>query len=257
VYSPNDIAIIVTGDAKEIKPKLARFGDVAVYDVDLKPASQMAYKPADLPLSKILDKFYSALGKQALEKVQDRTTEADVEISFNGQSMPGKLTSVEAMPNKKYERLSLTFGVMENWVDGIHVWQKQGPKAAELAGDDLKRELADAEFSPELRLGDASHKIGLLGQTTLKNGEEAYVLSLEKPNTNPEKWYISTKSGLLVQREISQQGAMTTMNFGDYRPVDGVMVPYSVALTGAQDLTLTVTSVKQNTHPDPAVFEKK
>lgn len=257
VYSPNDIAIIVTGDAKEIKPKLARFGDVAVYDVDLKPASQMAYAPSDLTLDKVLDKFYAALGKPALEKVNDRTTEADVEITFNGQSMPGKLTSVEAVPNKKYEKLSLTFGTMQNWVDGEHVWQQQGPKSAELTGDDLKRELADAEFSPELKLGDANHKLGLLGSTTLKSGEDAYVLSLEKPNTNPEKWYISKKSGLLVQREVASPAGMTVMSFGDYRPVDGVMVPYSIALTGAQDLQLTVTSVKQNTHPDPAMFQKK
>ncbi len=233
-----------------------RFGDLAVYDLDLKPAGLETYTPSDIPLAKILDKFYAALGKTALEKVHDRTTEADVEITFNEQQMPGKLTSIEATPNKKYERLTLTFGTMQNWVDGRQVWQQQGPQAAELKGDDLKRELADAEFTPELHLGDAHHTLTLLGIATMKSGEDAYVFTLEKPHTSAEKWYIGKQKGLLIQREIASPAGMTTMNFADYRSVDGVMVPYSITLTGAQEMTITVTSVKQNTNPPPATFEK-
>ncbi|MEO6938814.1 MAG: pitrilysin family protein [Candidatus Kapaibacterium sp.] len=264
VYPANDIAVIVTGDAKAIKSKLERFGDVKVYDVNLNlegsapaTASAPALTPSKATLAEVLTKFYGVLGKKALEKVTDRTTEADVQINAQGQQIAGKLVSIEAAPNKKYETLTLPFGVMHNWVDGEHVWMQQGAQSQELKGDDLQHELTDAEFLPELHLQTAGHSVRLIGEMPSKLGEPCYVLEVTRPDASIEKWFISKKTGLLMERDQNSSAGPTELAFSDYKAVDGIMLPYKIAVTGNQELTMTVTKYKHNTHPKADVFKKK
>jgi predicted Zn-dependent peptidase len=256
VYPSDNLIAIVTGDAKEIKPKLDRFGAVRVYNTDLEPEGTLHMTTADLPLDEVLDKYYAALSKSALEKIHDRTTVADVTITMTGNEMPGTLLTVEAAPNKKYERLTLTYGVMENWVDGKHVWMQQGPQSKELRGPALQEQLAEAEWAPELHLKDKSKKVMLVGMQKLKSGEETYVIQVEKPVGGIEKWYISKNTWLLVRKDQAVEGGTVVSEYSDFRKVNGVMIPYKTVQSGAQDITISLTDVQDNTHPDPKNFVK-
>lgn len=259
-YPPNDIAVIVTGDAKEIKSKLERYGEVQVYDLDLNPAKEQSYAPSDKTIDQVMDLMYNRLGRAALEKVTSREMTSKITIEAMGQTMAGELTSITAAPNLQYEKALITVPNMgqmtvEQGVDGSAAWTSQMGQLQHTQGDELQAKLEAAVFNEELRLRDPDHKLNLLGMKQV-NGQDAYAVQITKPSGASKLWYINT-TGDVIQREEIMEGAQQVMVMSDFRQVDGVMYPFKLEIHGPQEMVMTIDTIKHNVPVDKAIFTRK
>jgi hypothetical protein len=86
--------------------------------------------------------------------------------------------------------------------------------------------------------------VTVTGMTTIDN-EQVYVITKVRQNGRQIVDYVSTKSFLPLKRETTTaSGAISTEYFGDYRAVEGVMVPMR-SLTLDPVLGRILTSIKE------------
>ena len=95
--------------------------------------------------------------------------------------------------------------------------------------------------------------------------EDCYVVLLEPEKASEIKYWISTKTFLPLKSltlEVDSTSSQTTpviQVFSDYRPVDGVKIPFKIVVTdqGMGDIVQIVTEVKQNVKVDDKMFKPK
>ena len=258
VYSPKDINIIVVGDASQVKAKLEHFGKVNVYDLDLKPVkfTEEAVKATPMTLDQVLELMYKGINKPALEKITSRQTEGERGISVTGDMHNGKMTIIEASPNKRYEKTD--FGapmIMESRNDGQHIYQYY-PGGNGVINPDEKFELAGTIFNDALHLRDANNTVKLLGTGDVPGGE-SYVLDITKNGLDHEKWYISKETGYIVRKSFLSGDEPLTTDFSDFRAVDGIPYAFHEETHGAADMSFQISLIKHNVAIDEKLFMKK
>ncbi len=258
VFSPHDLNIIVIGDASQVKAKLERFGKVNVYDLDLKPVkfTEEAIKETPMTLDQVLDLMYKGINKPALEKITSRKIEGERGLSVTGDVHNGKMTIIEEVPNKRYEKTD--FGapmIMEERNDGHHIYQYY-PGGNGVINPDEKAELAGTIFNDALHLRDPNNTVKLIGTAEVPGGD-SYVLDITKNGIDHEKWYISKETGYIVRKSFLSGDDPLTTDYSDFRMVDAIPYAFHEETHGAADMTFQVSSVNHNIAVDEKIFIKK
>jgi outer membrane lipoprotein-sorting protein len=141
---------------------------------------------------------------------QTRPNNARVEFSLQG------LTGVQAYDGKT----------------GWFINPFQGKKDAELMGEDqLKQMEEQADFDgPLVNYKDKGHKVELLGKEPVE-GTDAYKLRVTLKNGNVQTVYLDGEEYLEIKTEQKRivRGTETETEtiIGDYKDVEGIMVPFS------------------------------
>jgi hypothetical protein len=78
-----------------------------------------------------------------------------------------------------------------------------------------------------------------------------------KPGDYHEKWYVDTTTGYITRRDIIEKEGTETQDFSDFRPVDGVPLPFKATVHGSGDQELDITSIQNNVAVDDKMFSKK
>ena len=71
----------------------------------------------------------------------------------------------------------------------------------------------------------------------------------------PQLWY-DTQTGLLVRVEYTFGTAVLQLDWGDYRDVDGLMVPFKIREAGTENWTIQCSEVKLNEPIDDTTFAR-
>jgi outer membrane lipoprotein-sorting protein len=222
-------------------------------------------RAADGPtVDSILSKYVEAAGgKAAMEKVSSRVAKIKVESDTLGNS-EGEVFSTA--PNKQRSHIDLgTTGAIDEGFDGTVAWTKSPWEALRVkTGDELAKAKRDAEFYRELKLKTLYPGLTLKG--TEKVGEqEAQVLEAKPSATSKEKFWFSTKTGLLIREESEFEGPQGTVNVNmlaeDYKTIDGLKYPGVMKMkvsVGGQtfEFTTKISEVKHNEKIDAAKFAK-
>jgi hypothetical protein len=121
---------------------------------------------------------------------------------------------------------------------------------------------SDAEQDRKLRIAYSMHPIGEL-RTLCKSldvtgydhvsQEAAYVLTCAPAGGEPVKLFVSTASARLLRRQFKDE----TDDYGDYRNVDGELVPFVIVTRDASGTTTAhVSAITFNVPNAPATFER-
>jgi zinc protease len=259
VFPPEDIHVIVIGDASQVLSKLQRFGKVKVYDLDLNPKAAVATKidKSDKTVDQVLDKMYAGLNKPAYEKIKTRKIEGTLELELGGGNRQAKYEEIKAVGNKKYSKLDLGAPVViETIVDGQTVYQYQMNRGGAADPATTKDELNDAVFNEELHLKDPGYALSLKGVGADMAGP-AYVLDITKPSGIKETWYIDTASGYITRREFTTSEGASIQDFSNFKTIEGIPYAFTISSHGAGDHTIELTSVQHNIAVDEKLFQKK
>jgi outer membrane lipoprotein-sorting protein len=141
---------------------------------------------------------------------QTRPNNARVEFTFQG------LTAVQGYDGKT----------------GWFINPFQGKKDAELMGEDqLKQMEEQADFDgPLVNYKEKGHKVELLGKEPVE-GTDAYKLKVTLKNGNVQTVYLDGEEYLEIKTEQKRivRGTETETEtiIGDYKDVEGIMVPFS------------------------------
>lgn len=230
------------------------------------PASSPKAPPAPaapaLPtVDQILDKYVQALGgKAALSKLTSRTTKGTAEIP--AANITGTLETYSKAPNKSLTIMTLPqLGLVQQGYDGTTGWSQNAQEGLkDLSGETLEAVKRDADFYRDLKLKEQYPKMVVKGKEKL--GErEAYLVEATPANGSMEKLYFDAQSGLLVRQDVerdSPQGKMNiSVEFENYKEVDGVKIPHTIRqIFPSFALITTFTEVKHNGALDDAKFSK-
>ncbi|MBS1904526.1 MAG: insulinase family protein [Bacteroidetes bacterium] len=259
VYPPEDLSIIVVGDASQVLPKLQRFGKVDVYDLDLKPKKNVEVKmhSTNVTVDEVLEKLYQGLNKPAYAALKNRKIEGTLSADIGGMTRKAKFEEIDAAPKRVWKKID--FGapiVIETRVDGEHVYGYAPGQGGEVDPETAHSELGGAVFNEELHLKDPGYELKVLGIQAVPAGD-AYVLDVQKPGKYHEKWYIDVKTGYRTRLEQIEGDNVSTQDFSDFRPVDGIPYAFKIAIHGGGDQTVELTSITHNVTVDDKMFMKK
>jgi predicted Zn-dependent peptidase len=256
----NQAIIVVVGDKEKVLESLKKYsstGKVELYDMYGNPVKEDTKKalPEGLTAEKVIENFVAAIGgKEKLEKIQDFTMEA----TTNMQGMEIKQIIYKKAPNKYASIMSMNGNVMQQQLfNGERGLSKGYGGEKEIIGDDLENLKVDAALNAELKYKELGVTLSLEAIETIE-GKGAYKLKVINPTGQTTFDYFDVETGLKVlskQTIVAPQGEFTQMQaFLDYKEVNGILYPYSIKISGAQNLVLTVQSIKINTDLSDDLF---
>jgi len=221
---------------------------------------------------------FSAYGQTA-EELINKNTEAkggvDKIKAIKSMRMTGKLTAGggfsaatgqdNVRPNLVREIFSLQGMTSVQAYDGTHGWQIQpfgGHKDPQLMGeDDLRDLLFDADFDgPLVDYKEKGNTVEYLGHDVVE-GDDALRLKVTLKDGDIIYYYLDPDTYLEIRKEIQEfiRGSVreSVVDLGSYKPVAGVMFPFSISQgaksnPGAQ--TTTVEKMEVNVPIDPGEF---
>jgi hypothetical protein len=182
-----------------------------------------------------------------------------------GGGFTAAIGQVNVRPNLVRETFSLQGMTAVQAYDGTTGWQIQpfqGHKDPELMGEDDLRDLVlDADFDgPLIDYKEKGNAIEYLGHDQV-DGDDTLRLKITLKNGDIIYYYLDPDTYLEIRKEIQQtiRGAVRTriVDLGSYKPVAGVMYPYSIAVgskssPGTQ--VYTAQQVEANVTVDHADF---
>jgi hypothetical protein len=221
---------------------------------------------------------FSAHGQTA-EEIVSKNTEAKGGIdkikAIKSMRMTGKLTGGGGFTaatgqdnlraNLVRETLTLQGMTSVQAYDGTHGWQIQpfgGHKDPELMGeDDLRDLLFDADFDgPLVDYKEKGNTVEFLGHDVV-DGDDALRLKVTLKDGDIIYYYLDPDTYLEIRKEFQEfiRGSVreTVVDLGSYKPVAGVMFPFSISQgtksnPGAQ--TTTVEKLEVNVPMDAGAF---
>lgn len=227
------------------------------------PAPHADSSVAQPSVDQVLDRYVKALGgRAAIEKINSRVMKGTFEIpSFAG--VKGTIEIYEKAPNKEMAIVNIPgLGTQAEGFDGQIAWELQPDSGVvhEKSGLELASAKREAEFYGDLKLKELYSTLTLKGVE--KVGErEAYVVEAVPAIGSPDRFYFDTQTSLLLRKDSIAEGAEGKKPvqefYGDYRIVDGVMLPFSLRqVSPGLEFIVKLAEVKQNVPVDDAKFHK-
>jgi predicted Zn-dependent peptidase len=236
--------IIITGKGIDVLKNLEK-GDYAIKYFDKygnpteKPAMTMPI-PEGMTAAKVVDTYMEAIGgKDKVMAVKTIMTVSNATI----QGTPLLMTNKAAAPNKSLMTIAVMGNVMQKIIfDGEKGYQEARGQKKDMTGEELaKAKSENALFS------DLNYSSGKLLRIEPIDGKNTVVLE----SGDKEIFYDMT-SGLKVKevqtvKTPDGKEVKVPTTFTDYKAVNGIMFPHSVALkSGPMTLDFKVKEIKIN-----------
>ena len=189
--------------------------------------------------------------KGGLEKIKAAKTLLMVGRVKSGRGRIAAFRQMNMRPDLVRQNLSLQGMTAVQAYDGSVGWQTQpfrGRKDPELMGEDnLRNLLLAADFDgPLVDYAEKGNTIEYVGHD-LVDGDDALRLKVTLKNGDIIYYYLDPDTYLEIRKEIQQfiRGSVRerVIDLGSYKPVDGVMYPFSISEgsrnnPGAQVITI-------------------
>ncbi|MGD0568265.1 MAG: hypothetical protein ABSA78_07650 [Candidatus Sulfotelmatobacter sp.] len=175
--------------------------------------------------------------KGGLDKIKAAKTRLMVGRVRNARGRVAAFRQMNMRPDLVRQNLSLQGMTAVQAYDGSAGWQTQpfrGRKDPELMGEDNLRDLLlAADFDgPLVDYAEKGNTIEYVGHD-LVDGDDALRLKVTQKNGDIVYYYLDPDTYLEIRREIQQfiRGSVRerVIDLGSYKPVDGVMYPFSIS----------------------------
>lgn len=219
----------------------------------------------------VIDKALAAQGgRDALTKIRSRAMNGTIALSTPAGDVTGTIEVWNKTPNKSRTLIKLDlsqFGAGPVAIDqrfdgaaGYVIDPLQGDR--DLSGNQLQNLKNGAFPSPFLDYKARGVTMKLLPAEKVL-GHDAIVLQMTPTSGSPVKNYFDAESYQLMRTVVTvnvpqiNADVESTVDFSDYRTVDGVKVPFVTKLSSSvQNYTVTLSSVGHNVEIDDKTFAK-
>ncbi len=254
-FLEDKIRVVIVGKGSDVIPGLEKLKIPMFYfDKFGAPTTKPVMKKAastGVSVKTVLDSYIKAVGgEKAVKGVKSISTVASGEIQGTPLEMNTKVTSTNKLAN---EMKAMGMSFMKQVVNEKGAYVTQQGQRKDLDGEKLAEAKESAMPFPELTMA-AKATVTLEGIESF-NGSEAYVIKDGKTTH-----YFDVNSGLKLGKSVVQEAngqKMTQItNYGDYKDVKGIKVPYKVSMAfGPQEIEFKTTEVKINEGVSDADFQ--
>jgi zinc protease len=249
---PNNLIVVIVGNAKQIAPGLEKYGEVRYFDFYGNPmAAPSQSRKADA----------SVTAQSVLQKAADAVAKPDV-MAATKDIVIAATVSAMGQELQMQEKILVPAGYfMEITVQGMSL-QKQALKGGAYTNarqgteqpadattkEDINLKAAFFEEAYMLKNGYKSE----LGDIEKVDGKDAYAIRITSPAGKQfTNWY-DLASGLKLktatERETPAGKMLIQVSFSNYKPFNGVMIPTKILSDQGQvQLELSRTDIKVNT----------
>jgi predicted Zn-dependent peptidase len=245
--------IIVVGKGSDVVENLEKVGFPINYfdkyaNAVAKPVFNKAI-PDGLTAMNVMSSYIDAVGgKDNLMKVNTMTTKADVTIA--GAPFKPVATVKMKMPNKSSFSIKANMGgqemvLMKRNFSGKKGYMEQQGQTIMMTDEEINEAKLIEGIFDELYFTD--DEVELVSINSIDN-EDVYKIKVTKNEKTSFRYY-NVKSGLLisVEEQDESKNISSTTKYGDYRDVDGIMIPFYLEQNaGGQNLEFVTTEVKIN-----------
>jgi outer membrane lipoprotein-sorting protein len=214
-------------------------------------------------VDEIVAKAYKAKGGDKWKTIQ--STRMTARITTQGMELP--MTIVSRRPNMMRQDISIPMqGVtIVQAFDGTAGWMMNPMMGA--TAQDMPAAMAEsmrdqADFDgPLVDYKAKGNTVELVGTEDV-GGAKAYHLKVTKKGGQVQHLYIDVERGVEVKTvsevDMGEGKTRVEQTLSDYRAVDGILVPFSMRVSGgpAGDVTLTVDKMEFNVALDETMFKK-
>jgi len=219
----------------------------------------------------IVERALTAIGgRAALAKIKSRSTTGTITLSTPAGELAGSIETLNAAPNKsraliKVDLSALGAGLLVldqrfNGVAGYALDSLQGNH--DITGNQLDNMTNSSFPTPLLNYKELGATI-TLGAKEKVGDRDAYVLVFEPVTGSVVRDFIDAETYMIlktvVKVDVPQLGREVeqTVEFSDYRAVDGIKLPFRMSATSAvQNYTVEVAKVEHNVQIDEKLFSK-
>jgi photosynthetic reaction center cytochrome c subunit len=224
-----------------------------------KPAPEHQPAGVNLPtVRQVLDHYVGALGgAEAIGKIFSRVEKAD----FESENQAASVEVLTAEPEKQVVIRHLPTGDALTVFDGQAGWVSfPGRPTRSMDNGEVEGARMDADLQFPLHVQELFPELSVQYPEKI-DGRDAYILLGTRKGEPPVKLYFDVQSGLLVRITRYTESPLgldpMQLNYGDYREVDGVQLPFRITIAEPQSVvTLQVQNVQQNVAIDEARFAK-
>ncbi len=213
-------------------------------------------------VDEIVAKANQAKGGDKWKTIQ--STRMTARINLQGMEMP--MTIVSRRPNLMRQDITVPMQnvTIVQGFDGQKGWMVNpmvGAEATELPAAATEAMKDQAEFDgPLMDYKAKGNTVELVG-TEAVGGAKAYHLKITKKSGQVQHLFIDVARGVEVKSisEVDMGAGVTRVEteLSDYRTVDGILVPFTMRVTGgpAGAVSMTVDKVEFNVAVDDAIFK--
>ena len=212
----------------------------------------------------IIARYIARVG--GLEKLQSISTIRRTGKFIGGGGFEAVVVQENRRPNHVREEFTLQGMTGITAWDGKEGWKINpfgGKKDAEaLSEDDMHSILLDADFDePLIGYRAKGNKVQLVG-TDQVEGTDVYKLRVALPNGDTRLYYMDADSGVPIRMEETRIVRGTEQEFettlGDYKPVNGWLVPFSIESgpKGQDKTTVHYEKIEANVKLDDRRFAR-
>lgn len=255
-FLADNIRILVVGKGAEVAPALENLKMPMFYfDKFGNPIEKPVFKkdiPKDVTFKSVLDKYIVAIGGEKAVKAV-KTISMKGSTTIPQAPSPLSFTSKADSKGKLNVELAMgTMSLMKQVVNETSAYVLQQGQRKNFEGSELAEMKSSAVLFEELQLSK-KEGISLDGIENL-NGKEAYAIKNGKTTL-----YFDVTSGLkIAEAKTMEQGGKSitqTTNFGDYREVKGVKVPFNIVQNVGFELDIKMSEVTINEGVTDADFK--
>ncbi|HQE33347.1 MAG TPA: pitrilysin family protein, partial [Flavobacterium alvei] len=248
--------IVITGKGSDVLPGLEKLKiPIFYFDKYGNPIEKPVAKkevPAGITAKTVLDNYIKAIGgEKAVSTVKTIAMLGSTTIP----QAPSPLTFTNKSDSRGKIMVEIAMGpmsLMKQVVTEKGAYVVQQGQRKNIEGADLAEMQASAKPFEELQLAKKA-EIAITGIETI-NGNDAYAIQNGKTTL-----YYDTKSGLKVAetKTVEQAGnkISQTTNYGDYREVKGVKMPFNIIQNVGFELDIKMSEVKINEGVSDADFQ--
>ncbi|HVF92081.1 MAG TPA: hypothetical protein VNH22_18600, partial [Blastocatellia bacterium] len=202
--------------------------------------------------NKVIDKHRKAIGGSAVKRVRTTVLEGTVK---SGGASPGRFLYRAAGPDRlRIDVESDGSNVSESY-NGKSAWRLDERGLRALLGAEAKRLRLQALLATTRMRDLSSNRI--FPQAPVKatvDGRDASAIEFIRDEVGV-KVYFDSATGMILKQEREALGGLQVLFYGDYRPVDGVMEPFSIRIKqGDQESLVTISRVEHNRDVDESAF---
>lgn len=260
---PDHVHIIVAGNQLEVADKLVQFdanNKIQYYDAFAHPININAMPlPPDMTGEKVIQDYLQAINASKIALIKDIVTEGKLQLSGPVIQMQtwqkgGEKIAIEMKLNGQL--------ISKKVYDGT-VAQESGMGGATrtIEGKSLEDLKEQVVFCKEANYQNGTYRLDLK-QIEDINGVNAYAVEVTRKDGKKTMEFYAVKTSLKIKEVTLETGAgntpvSVTTDFDDYKPVDGVMYPHKIVITGLTPapMTLLISQMKVNAGIEDTIFK--
>jgi hypothetical protein len=219
----------------------------------------------------VIEKYVAASGgRAALGKLKSRRMTGTIAVQTPLGNMPGTIEILNEVPNKSRNLVKVDLSAagmgqltVDERFDGNTAYTMNSLQGnQEIGGNALDNMKAESFPSPLFNYKEKGATVEL-GAKEKAGDRDAYVLTYKPQVGSPVRWYMDAQTYLPVRRVVKVnvpqigQDVEQTLEFSDFRDVDGIKIPFQIKNSSAlQSYAVTVTKVEHNVQVDESQFSK-